>query len=61
LTKFTIHQKASIYFEVEVEAESLSEAILLADESSEWVQTEAIEMEDEYWYSTDGYEWEEVK
>ena len=61
MQEYVIQQKASVYYEVKVEAENLEDAIKKADDSSDWWRTDAVEMEDEYWYSTDnGYIFEKV-
>lgn len=59
---FSIQQRASVYYEIEVEARSLEEAIDIADNADGWSQTDVVEFEDDYWYSMDGgTTWKERK
>lgn len=61
MAEYVIQQKATVYYEVKVEADSLEDAIKKADDSSDWWRTDVVEMEDEYWYSTNGgFDFEKV-
>ena len=54
MAEYVIQQKASVYYEVVVDATNLEEALAKAEDSNNWERTESVEFEDEYWYSTDG-------
>jgi len=60
MNEYRIQQKATLYYETVVEAESLEEAFRLADEYSDWErQDELLTLEDEFWYNENDTEWKQ--
>lgn len=60
--EYRIQQKAEVFYETIVEAESLEEALRLADESSDWERLdETMMLADEYWYNENDTEWKQVQ
>lgn len=58
MNEYRIQQKATLYYEVVVEAETLDEAMKLANEASDWErQEQTLMLEDEYWYNENDTEW----
>lgn len=58
MNEYRIQQKATFFYEVVVEAETLDEAMKLANEASDWErQDETLMLEDEYWYNENDTEW----
>jgi hypothetical protein len=60
MNQYRIQQKATLYYETIVEAESLEEAFRLADESSDWErQDELLTLDDDFWYQENDTEWKQ--
>jgi len=60
MNEYRIQQKATLYYECVVEAETLDEAMKLADDFGDWErQDETLMLEDEYWYNENDTEWKQ--